>query len=136
MADKTFNLKFYCADEVEYDGDCTYLQAHLCDGMIGIMAGHSNMIAILETGEMRIVTPNEEIRYAVTDGLLMIRDGNVKVLAFSAEKPEEIDEKRAQHALEVAKMELKRQKSGLEYRQAQADLSRALNRLKVKKRGS
>ena len=52
-------------------------------------------------------------------------------MAFSAEKPDEIDENRAKEAAMRARMRLKRKMSNLEFRQNQAALSRAMARLKV-----
>ena len=132
---KEFNLQFFCADENEYDGTCVGVTVPLWDGSAGILADHANMIAAIQPGELTINTGTEVIEYAVTDGLLEVKNGNVVILAFSAEKPDEIDEKRAQAAVERAEARLKRKMSQLEYRQTQAALARAMNRLKVKHRG-
>lgn len=132
---KPFPLQFFCADEKEYDGDCVEVVVPLWDGLAGILADHSNMIAALQPGELKIDTGTEVIEYAVTEGLVEVKDGNVLILAFSAEKPDEIDEKRAQAAIERAETRLKHKMSQLEYRQTQAALARAMNRLKVKHRG-
>jgi F-type H+-transporting ATPase subunit epsilon len=132
---KAFKLHFLCADHCEYEGDCVSINLPLVDGYAGILADHANMVSIIKTGELRIDTGSEVLEYAITDGLLQIENGAVLILAFSAEKPDEIDEKRAEEAAERARLKLRRQQSRLEYRQAQAALSRALNRLKVKHRG-
>ena len=131
---KEFRLQFLCADEKEYDGPCVSLNVPLPDGQAGILADHANMIAIMDTGELTIDTGSETIRYAVTEGLIEVKTGEVMILAFSAEKPDEIDENRAREAAERARVRLKKQMSTLEYRLSQAALSRALNRLRVKNR--
>ena len=107
----------------------------LTDGYMGIFANHADMVASMPGGEMRINTGEKIVDYAVTQGLVHIKNGEVTILAFSAERPEEIDENRAREAAVRARARLQKKRSELEYRQAQADLSRALNRLKVKKRG-
>ena len=132
---KPFKLQFFCADEEEYDGDIVSLKVPLSDGSAGILADHANMISTIVNGELVIDTGSETIVYAVTEGLLEIRNGQVVILAFSAEKPDEIDENRAREAAERAAARLKRKMGALEYRQSQAALSRALNRLKVKQHG-
>jgi len=132
---KEFHLEFLCADEKEYDGPCVSVQIPLPDGSAGILADHANMVAAMQTGELIIDTGSEVIEYAVTDGLAEVKDGNVMILAFSAEKPSEIDENRAREAVERAQARMQRKMSGLEYRQNRAALARALNRLKVKQRG-
>jgi len=130
-----FRLRFLCADETEYEDECVSVYVPLVDGYAGIFAGHANMRAILKGGELRIDTGYQVIKYAVTEGLISVKNGEVLILAYSAEKPEEIDEQRALRAAERARRRLKRKHSELEYRQAQACLSRALNRLKVKQKG-
>ncbi|MCF0229435.1 MAG: ATP synthase F1 subunit epsilon [Parasporobacterium sp.] len=132
---KKFRLHFLCADECKFLGRCVSVTVPLLDGSAGIMAGHADMAAIMKDGLLKIDTGEDVLEYAVTDGLVKVEDGFVLILAFSAEKPEEIDEKRAQQAADRASRLIKRHKSELEYRQAQADLSRALNRIKVKHRG-
>ncbi len=132
---KPFKLQFFCADEQEYDGEAVSVIVPLYDGSAGIEADHANMISAIPGGELVIDTGTEKITYAVTQGLIEIRNKEVTILAFSAEKPEEIDENRAREAAERARRRLKRKMSALEYRQSQAALSRALNRLKVKQHG-
>ena len=128
---KEFRLQFLCADEKEYDGPCVSINIPLEDGYMGILVDHSNMIAVMETGVMFINTGEETIEYAVTEGLVEVRNGEVLILAFSAEKPDEIDENRAMEAAMRARMRMKRKMSNLEFRQNQAALSRAMARLKV-----
>ena len=132
---KSFKLRFLCAEQIEYEGDCVSVVFPVEDGYVGILADHSNMITVMHDGELRINTGSEMLDYAVTDGLVQVKNGEMMILAFSAEKPDEIDEKRAEEAAIRARIRIKRKRSELEYRQAQADLSRALNRLKVKHRG-
>ena len=132
---KSFKLRFLCAEQFEYEGECVSVTFPVEDGTVGILADHSNMITVMHDGPLRINTGTEVMDYAVTDGLVMVKNGEMMILAYSAEKPDEIDEKRAEEAAVRARIKIKRRSSALEYRQAQADLSRALNRLKVKHRG-
>ena len=71
---------------------------------------------------------------AVAEGLVKVENGEVLVLVDSIERPEEIDVNRAKRKAEEAEEAILQKKSRLEYRTAQADLARALNRLKVKNR--
>ena len=71
---------------------------------------------------------------AVAEGLVKVENGEVLVLVDSIERPEEIDVNRVKRKAEEAEEAILQKKSRLEYRTAQADLARALNRLKVKNR--
>ena len=55
------------------------------------------------------------------------------VMVGTAERPEEIDANRAQRARDEAMEAMLQKKSIQEYQTAQANLARALNRLKVKR---
>ena len=132
MIMKEFELRFLCADEIEYEGSCVYLAVPMSDGSYGIMADHANMVAVMPEGELKINTGKEMLRYAISGGLLQIRSGKVLILSYSAERPEDIDEKRAEEAADRARIKMNKRSSELEYKQAQADLPRALNRLKIK----
>ncbi len=127
-----FRLHFLCADQTEYDDECVSVYVPLSDGYAGIFADHANMRAIIKGGELRIDTGEKIIEYAVTEGMIRITGKDVLILAYTAERPEEIDENRAARAAERARIRLQRKLSKLEYRQTQASLSRALNRLMIK----
>ena len=54
------------------------------------------------------------------------------ILVDTAERPEEIDARRARRDADAAKEALLQRKSIMEYRAAQATLARAVSRLRVK----
>ena len=70
----------------------------------------------------------------VGNGFLEFLDNIATLVCVSAELPEEIDERRAQEAKERAEEELRQQRSQLEYYHSQANLARAMERLKIKNR--
>ena len=70
----------------------------------------------------------------VGNGFLEFLDNTANLVCISAELPEEIDERRAQEAKERAEEELRLKHSQLEYYHSQANLARAMERLKVKNR--
>ena len=65
----------------------------------------------------------------VSDGILNTADNTVTLLAFSAERPDEIDAHRAQMALEMAREEMQRKQSIVEYNLSSAAMARAMARL-------
>ena len=68
---------------------------------------------------------------AVSEGLFTMEGGRALVLVDSAERPDEIDINRATRDAEQAREEHLHQKSRQEYLMAQANLARALTRLKI-----
>lgn len=130
-----FNLRILEADSAFYEGNCISLVVPTPEGMLGIWAGHSNMVAAISTGIIKFTLPDGERRHAaVSQGFIRVEKNDVMILAESVEKPEEIDERRVQAAIERANNELKTSKSIGDYKAVQAKLLRAFNRLNVKKK--
>ena len=76
--------------------------------------------------------PGSPLKAAVSNGLVKVENGEVLVLVDTIERPEEIDANRARRDADAAKEALLQKKSIQEYRSAQANLARALSRLRVK----
>lgn len=129
----TFQVYIFAADCVFYEGPCESLVVPTSQGQYGVMAYHSNMIAAIIPGSLAFKVPGEEKRYAaVSAGLIKVENNEVLILVDSAERPEDIDENRAKRAADDAKEALLQKRSIQEYRSAQANLARAINRLRVK----
>ena len=125
-----FELELLSADEPMYVGACEALQFPGTDGLYGVMAGHSPMLAAVRPGLLTYRTPDgEKHRLSVSAGMVKVEPKRVLVLVDSAERPEEIDRNRAQRAAEEAERVLRGKQSSREYMLARADLERALNRL-------
>lgn len=128
-----FQLHVVASDRLFYEGPCSSLVVPTNEGLVGILANHSNMIAALIPGVIEFEAPDMERQVAsIANGLLKIENNDVLILVDTIERPEEIDENRAKEAMARAKEEMLQKKSIREYQMAQAHLSRALSRLKVK----
>jgi len=131
----TFQLNMLSAERPFYQGECTSLVVPISDGQYGIQAGHSNMIAAIIPGMVKITTDKDEIIIAaVSEGMVKCENNRVLLLVDTAERPEEIDEIRARESMEEAKEAMLQKKSIKDYYVAQAKMARALNRLRVKNR--
>lgn len=130
----TFKLKIVASNKVFFDGEAQSLVLPVADdGLKGFLANHENVVAPIEFGEMKIVDANEKtIEAFVGSGFIEYFDNSATVVCISAELPEEIDERRAREAKERAEEELRQKQSVYEFHQSQMDLSRAMERLKVK----
>ena len=132
-----FNLKIVACDGVFYDGQCEMLVFPGMDGELAIMAHHEPFTGVVEVGEIRFKLPDGNWQHAVvSDGLLTVYpDGTVKILSYSCEKPENIDTFRAQAALERAQEQLQQKQSRIEYEISNANMARAMARLKGARQG-
>lgn len=132
----TFSLKVVASNRVFYDGDCQSLVIPVADdGLCGFLPNHEDTVAPVESGEMKIVDADgKTIDAFVSSGFLEFFDNSAVLVCISAELPDEIDKRRAEDAKIRAEEKMRQKRSIREYHQSQADLARAMNRLKVKNR--
>lgn len=130
----TFKVHILSAHRTFYEGPCESLVIPAVDGQYGVLAGHSNTITALVPGRLTFRAPGEEeVEAAVSAGIMKIENNDVLVLADSVLRPEEIDEERAEREAAQAK-EAMLQKLGIqEYYSAQAQLARAVSKLKIRR---
>ena len=130
----TFNLEIVATDKIFYKGTCESLVFPGIDGEHGVLARHETMVAAVKAGELRCIIDGEHKRAAVDDGFIEVSPEKVVVIVDFAERPEDIDIKRAERAKERAEERLRLKRSEKEYVHSQAALSRAMARLKVSQR--
>lgn len=129
-----FQVNILASDHPFYKGTCYSLTIPTPGGMYGIQAHHSNIIAGIVPGTLRYETQEGNVlEAAVSGGLAKVENGEVLILVDTAERPEEIDIKRAQRDADAAREAMLQKRSIQEYRSAQATLARAINRLRVKR---
>ena len=131
---KTFSLKIISSDKIFYEGPCQYLTVPAPDGQKGVLPHHENMVIAVNVGDARMeVEKGKWVDIAVGAGFMEIVNNRVTMLVDTAERPEEIDIRRAEEAKERAEEQLRQKQSIQEYYHSQASLARAMNRLKVSK---
>ena len=130
-----FKLQIMASDHMVFDGDAQSVSLPTTEGSIGVLAHHSNIIMAVVPGEIfyRSADGKEET-VIVSDGLLKVENGEAMILVDTAERPDEIDEARAQRAEEKAREDLKRANSNRDIAIASAELSRAMSRIKSSKK--
>lgn len=130
----TFGLKIIASDRVFYEGRCRQIIIPAPDGEKGILPNHENMVIAVTVGDARMeVEKGKWVDIAVGAGFMEIVNNRVTMLVDTAERPEEIDIRRAEEAKERAEEQLRQKQSIQEYYHSQASLARAMNRLKVSK---
>ena len=135
---KTFSFHLYGADRLFYEGECLSVIVPAVDGQYGVLADHANLITAIVPGELTFTLPNvsRPQTVAVACGIMKVEDNDVLVLVESVLRPEEIDADRARKEEAAAREALLQKRGRVEYRSAQAQLARAVTKLKVRRRGS
>ena len=127
-----YRLQIMASDHMVFDGDAQSVSLPTTEGSIGILAHHSNIIMAVVPGEITYrAADGREETVIVSDGLLKVENGEAMILIDTAERPDEIDEARAQRAQERAREELRRANTNRDIALASAELSRAMNRIRA-----
>ena len=131
----TFGLKIIASDKVFYEGRCRKLIIPAPDGEKGILANHENMVIAIVVGTAKVQMAGEDEwkDLAVGSGFAEIVNNRVTLLVDTAERPEDIDVRRAREQQERAEEQMRQKQSIQEYYHTQASLARAMNRLRVAK---
>ena len=129
----TFNIHILSADRLFYEGPCESVIVPALDGQYGVQAGHNNVITAIVPGKLTYRVPGQSEQVAaVSSGVLKVEGGDVLILTESALLPEEIDEERARRSAEDAREALLQHQSRQQYYSAQAQLARAISKLRLK----
>lgn len=129
----TFHLRIYATDNIYFDGECEHLMIPTEDGFYGILANHRNTISEVLPGILNFRPKNEkEINLMVTRGMVKIEENDVLILVHRCEDPAMVDINAVRRADAELARQFREKKSMEEYKQAEANLSRAFNNLNNK----
>jgi F-type H+-transporting ATPase subunit epsilon len=109
-------------DEVEIPG---------AEGYLGVLPGHTPLLAVLGTGELWYRQGQEKHYLAIAFGFAEVQPDGVTILAQIAEKPDEIDLARAEAAKTRAEERLTRPIMDMDFERARISLLKSLVRLQV-----
>jgi F-type H+-transporting ATPase subunit epsilon len=106
------------------------------NGYLGILPGHAPLITELEVGEISYRKSGETHYLSVAWGFAEVLPDKVTILAETAERPQDIDVKRARESRQRAEEALKTGKTEEDFTHAEDSLKRAETRLDVAEKKS
>ena len=127
----SFSLQILSPEKCFFEGDVGEIVFSTPEGSIGIMNGHSPMIAAVSEGVVEILVDGNWRIAAVGQGFCEINLHKAVFYLDTAEWAEDIDVARAKEALDRANHRIHNMQSRQEYLRTQASISRALARLKA-----
>jgi len=130
MAD-TFQLEIVTPEKKVVETAAEEVQIPGKNGYLGILPGHAPLITELAVGEVMFRENLTEQHLAVAWGFAEVLPNKVTILAETAERPSEIDVKRAREAKERAEQRLSSGDSSVDVERALDALHRAEARLDV-----
>ena len=130
---KGYQLRIVTPERVFYEGEVEMVEFNTTEGQIGVLPGHIPMTVIVKPGILTITEPDGVKEAALHAGFAEILQDKITILAEIIEWPEEIDESRAESALQRAKERLERRDSHTDLARAETALQRAIARIEVLK---
>lgn len=125
-------LKIITQERVVFDQEVDAVYSKGIDGEFGLLKGHVPMMTALDIGVTRAFIGDEIKMFTTMGGILQFKDEECLILTTLSETGEEIDQVRAQGALERAKIRLRNAKARIDAKRAEAAIARAEARLKAK----
>ena len=127
----TFQLEIVTPEKMVVRDVAEEMQIPGTNGYLGILPGHAPLITELAVGEISYRKAGQTHYLAVAWGFAEVLPEKVTILAETADRPQEIDEQRAQAARQRAEEELKTGQTEADFTHAEDSLKRAETRLDV-----
>lgn len=129
----TIHVDVVSAEESIYSGTAYMIAVPTETGEVGIYPRHTQLVARLKPGELRIQEKEgaEPQHVFVSGGLLEVQPHVVTVLADTAIRAKDLDEAEALEAKKRAEEALANSKADFDYAKAQAELIEASARLQM-----
>lgn len=131
MVTEGFSLRVITPERVFYEGPVDMVEFNTTEGEIGVLPGHIPMTVIVKPGVLTITEAEGEKTAALHAGFAEILPEGITILAEIIEWPDEIDENRAEAALERAKQRIESKATDTDLARAETALLRAMARIQV-----
>ncbi len=128
----TVHVDLVSAERTIHSGPAEMVFAPSMMGEVGILPLHAPMLAVMRAGEVRLREPGGEQRsFFVSGGILEVQPSGVTLLCDTVLRAEDIDEKEAAAARDLAERALKGERVRLDPAHAHALLAEAQAKLRV-----
>lgn len=127
-------LEIITAERQVYSDEVDAVVAPGIEGQLGILPHHAPLMTVLQPGELMVRKDGVESYLVVTGGFMEVLGNKVTILADAAEDSDEIDEQRAQAAVDRAQERIRNRESDIQLEEALHSLRRAQVRVGVARR--
>jgi len=129
--DKNFLLRIITPERVFFEEEASMVEFNTTEGEIGVYKNHVPMTVIVKPGILTITQDDGVKEAALHSGFVQILQDEITILAEIVEWPEEIDEHRAEAAMERAQERLRQKEAGTDIVRAEIALQKAITRIQV-----
>jgi len=64
-----------------FSGNTSYVQLPGANGSFGVLENHTNMVAVLQKGNVKIVSEDETLDFEINGGIVEVLKNKIQVLA-------------------------------------------------------
>ncbi len=127
-----FRLNVITPEKVFFDGETSQIIVRTTEGDIGVLAHHTNLVASLPSGPLKIMMEDGTFKVAaISTGIIKVGGNKVSIIANAVEWADEIDVEWAKRSEADARARLEKFKDPHDIDLAELKLKRALNRQNV-----
>ena len=132
MTKPHIKFKIVTPERIVFEDTVDAVVVPTVDGEITILPHHIPLVTLLKAGVLQIKKGDEMTPLAVSNGVMEVDGRHVVILADTAERADELEEEKIQHAKEEAeKLMNARRGDEVGFADAAAGLEREIVRLKV-----
>ena len=130
---RNFDLEIITPNRVFYKGEASMIEFNTTEGEIGVYKDHIPLTVIVKPGVLTITSEEDKKLAALHSGFATIMQDKVTILAEVIEWADDIDEARAEKALDRAQERLRVKDPKTDIARAQTALLRAMARINAAK---
>ena len=128
----SFQLEIVTPQRKQFNGSAVSVSCPGAQGRFQVLHSHAPFLSTLAVGMVKVQDAEGlEIRFAISGGIAQVFHNQMRVLADSAERADQIDVARAERARQRAEERLAAHSAEVDEERAHAALLRAINRLKI-----
>jgi F-type H+-transporting ATPase subunit epsilon len=131
MPDRTIDLTIVTPERAVVHEQVDELQIPGAAGYFGVLPGHAPLFSELKVGEVSYRQGDRWTFLMVAWGFVEVQSNQVRILAETAERAQEIDLDRATRAKERAEQRIAKGGDDIDYNRALIAMERALVRIQV-----
>lgn len=116
---------------VEWKDEAESVSLLASGGQISILPGHTDLVSAIEAGEMVVKVLGKEISFFTSEGVVMVKDNEVTIMADLATKAADLTQARVEEAKKAAIKAKEEKVDEVEFTTIEANLRRELAKEKI-----
>ena len=121
------NISFISQETTLFEGEAKMVVMDGQEGQLGIVKGHSPLLAVLKPGPVRMIQEEGEEVFFTNGGFAEVQPENITILVDSAVRADDLDESKILKAKEEAEKLLKDKKDQKDFAEVSSQLTQSLS---------